>query len=224
MNWRDHKVLAIALRDQSLADCVAARFALRPFAWPVLGEQTTLSHIVVAKCQQSVEKLVKGFLLWQSASFDPAKGHAPFTETLDLPEGHRETIRELCFDLNRRDRNVVRELQWLESLAPYRPQAALGQEGMPQSLNIIPMNSEYPFWCPARKDWSRRPWVFPWKCPCVPSRPCEHFSGPCRNRTRGHSREESLTLLMTIGFQRPCQFGQKMAERLQIHHSLVSGM
>ncbi|HVA47509.1 MAG TPA: hypothetical protein VNH11_14155 [Pirellulales bacterium] len=30
MNWSDHKDLAVGLRDQGLADCVAARFALRP--------------------------------------------------------------------------------------------------------------------------------------------------------------------------------------------------
>jgi hypothetical protein len=79
--------LAVALRDQGLADYLAARFALRPTNLKLFGRPITFAHLVVAKSQQAVEKLTKGYLLWHSKSFDPTKGHAPFTHLLkDQPQ------------------------------------------------------------------------------------------------------------------------------------------
>ncbi|MEN9666667.1 MAG: hypothetical protein RLZZ326_3030, partial [Planctomycetota bacterium] len=61
MLWEKHKELAIALRNQGLADCLAARFALRPVELTIFGQPVTFAHLVVSKSQQSVEKLTKGF-------------------------------------------------------------------------------------------------------------------------------------------------------------------
>jgi hypothetical protein len=146
MNWRDHKTLAVGLRDQALADCIAARFALRPATFSLHHSQTTLAHLVTAKCQQSVEKLTKGYLLWHSGSFDPTRGHTPFTRTLGLPEKQRAVIDKLCMQLNRLSRRAVAELKWLESLAPHSPEALEGEKGYLQPLEGIQENSEYPYW------------------------------------------------------------------------------
>lgn len=146
VNWLEHKTLAIGLRNQGLADCVAARFALRPGVIRILGCDTTLAHLVVAKSQQSVEKLTKGYLLWHSKSFDPTKGHTPFTRALTLPDSQRLYLEALCFKLNRLDRRVVAELKWLESLAPQPPELPPEERSDLQSLTIIAENTEYPFW------------------------------------------------------------------------------
>jgi len=151
--WEKHKELAIALRNQGLADCLAARFALRPVELTIFGQPVTFAHLVVSKSQQSVEKLTKGFLLWQSQSFDPTKGHAPFTELIDdQPQNQRRTLARLMQTLNLANRSIVRELKWLESLAPTPPSIAADQRGSLQSLEIIQENTEYPFWSASQES------------------------------------------------------------------------
>lgn len=146
MNWQEYKTLALGLRNQGLADGVAARSALRPGVIRILGCDTTLAHLVVAKSQQSVEKLTKGYLLWHSKSFDPTKGHTPFSRALTLPESQRSYFDSLCFKINRLDRRVVAELKWLESLAPHSPELPPEESDNLQPLTIIAENTEYPFW------------------------------------------------------------------------------
>lgn len=147
MLWEKNKELAIALRNQGLADCLAARFGLRPVDLTLFGEPVTFAHLVVSKSQQSVEKLTKGYLLWHSRSFDPTKGHAPFTELIDEQSQHeRRALTRLIQALNLVNRSIVRELKWLESLAPTPPTVPEDQRGNLQPLEIIQENTEYPFW------------------------------------------------------------------------------
>jgi len=151
--WEKNKDLALALRNQGLADCLAARFALRPMDLKLFGQPVTFAHLVVSKSQQSVEKLTKGYLLWHSQSFDPTKGHAPFTELIeDLPQKHQRALTRLIQVLNLVNKSIIRELKWLESLAPKPPTVAEDQRGNLQSLEIIQENTEYPFWSPGRKS------------------------------------------------------------------------
>ena len=153
MLWEKHKELAIALRNQGLADCLAARFSLRTIDLKLFGEPVTFAHIVVSKSQQSVEKLTKGYLLWQSPSFDPPKGHAPFTQLIDdqLPN-HQPALSRLIQSLNLVNKSMVRELKWLESLAPKPPMVAEDKRGNLQPLEIIQENTEYPYWSVAQKS------------------------------------------------------------------------
>lgn len=147
MLWENNKTLALAMRNQGLADCLAARFALRPVDLRLFGQSVTFAHLVVSKSQQSVEKLTKGYLLWHSQSFDPTKGHAPFTELIeDQPQNHQRALMRLIQALNLVSRSIVRELKWLESLAPKPPTVAEDQRGNLQSLEIIQENTEYPYW------------------------------------------------------------------------------
>jgi hypothetical protein len=146
MNWQDHKILAGALREQGLADCIAARFALRPVSFPLFGNPTTLAHVVIGKSQQSVEKLLKGYLLWHSGAFDPTKGHRPLTETLTLPEKQRGVIEALCIRLNQLNPRVVGQIKWLENLAPHPPDVPEAERGNLQPLTGIQENAEYPYW------------------------------------------------------------------------------
>ena len=44
------------------------------------------------------------------------------------------------------NKSIVRELKWLESLAPKPPIVADDQRGNLQPLEIIQENTEYPFW------------------------------------------------------------------------------
>ena len=153
MLWEKHKELAIALRNQGLADCLAARFSLRTIDLKLFGEPVTFAHFVVSKSQQSVEKLTKGYLLWQFRSFDPTKGHSPFTQLIeDQPQNHQRALNRLIQSLNVVNKSIVRELKWLESLAPKPPIVDEDQRGNLQPLEIITENTEYPYWSAARNS------------------------------------------------------------------------
>lgn len=150
MNWQNHQVLAAALRDQGLADILAGKFCLRADEFTISGVVTTLGHVAVAKCQQGIEKLTKGYLLRLSGAFDPTKGHKPFTTALEQYDDLKKPMKRLLQSLNRANSRLVSELKWLESLAPAKPKPPAPPAGAPvvgpHPLNIIPMNSEYPFW------------------------------------------------------------------------------
>ncbi len=151
MLWQQHRDLAVALRDQGLADYLAARFALRPTGLTVFERPVTFAHLVVAKSQQAVEKVTKGYLLWHSQTFDPTKGHAPFTYLLeDQPPHQRKALERLIQALNHVNKKIVNQIKWLEALAPKPPVVSEAERGNPQPLNIILENSEYPFWSPAK--------------------------------------------------------------------------
>ena len=146
MNWQEPRRLALALRDQGLCDCIAARSNLRADNYRVLGRATNLAHLVVAKCQQSVEKIMKGYLLWHSGNFDPTKGHTPFTNALAAEPGPAREITALCTALNRHNHRRVAELKWLESMAPHPPLLNEDEKGLLVALQKIEVNSEYAFW------------------------------------------------------------------------------
>jgi hypothetical protein len=147
--WQNHKTLAAGLRDQGLIDCLVARYCLdHDGDFSTLDPPANLAHVVVAKAQQSVEKVTKGWLLWLSASFDPTKGHTPFTRQLES-QLERKELQRLLRDLDRLNRRAVKEVKWLEGLAPHAPTVPAGQGGAPQPLTIIAQNTEYPFWSPA---------------------------------------------------------------------------
>lgn len=151
MLWEKNKELAIALRNQGLADCLGARFALRPVDLQLFGEPVTFAHMVVSKSQQSVEKLTKGYLLWHSQSFDPTKGHAPFTELLEDQAQHNDrALKRLIQSLNLVNKSIVKQLKWLESLAPKPPTVSEDHRGKLQPLEIIQENTEYPYWSVAK--------------------------------------------------------------------------
>jgi len=150
VNWKQNKDLAIALRNQAFADCFAARFALRPGSHAILGVKCSFAHLVVAKSQQCVEKITKGFLLWHSKSFDPTKGHTPLANDSSLTKNQQERLDLLFIRLNRINSRVVSELKWLESLAPRPPQVPNELRGKMLDLSIIEENTEYPFWSEAK--------------------------------------------------------------------------
>lgn len=153
MLWLQHGVLAAALRDQGLADYLAARFALRPVQLRLFGQPVTFAHVTVSKAQQAVEKLTKGYLLWQFPSFDPTKGHSPFTSLIaDQPTHQSRALKRLTQTLNLVNRSIVRELKWLESLAPKLPIVPVADRGNRQPLHIIEENAEYPYWSSARNS------------------------------------------------------------------------
>lgn len=153
MLWQQNQDLALFLRDQGLADCLAARFALRPVGLTVFGQPVTFAHLVVSKSHQAVEKLTKGYLLWHSQSFDPTKGHAPFTNLIeDQPQHQRRALERLIQALNLVNKSIVRELKWLESLAPRSPTVPEAERGKLQPLHIIQENTEYPFWSQAKRS------------------------------------------------------------------------
>ena len=149
MQWQDHRTLAEALRDQGLIDCLVAWNCLRNNEEFLIFDRTVnQAHVVAAKSQQAVEKVTKGWLLWLSASFDPTKGHTPFTHELESLRERKE-LKRLLTSLNRLNPRVVKDIKWLESLAPHPPKVPADQHGYLQPLTIIGENTEYPFWSPA---------------------------------------------------------------------------
>jgi hypothetical protein len=148
--WQQNRELAVSLRNQGLADCLAARLALRPAELNLFGQKVTFAHLSVSKSQQAVEKLTKGYLLWHSQSFDPTKGHSPFTSLLeDQPPDQRRALERLVQALNLVNKSIVREIKWLELLAPKPPVVPEADRGNLQPLHILQENTEYPFWSPA---------------------------------------------------------------------------
>ena len=131
-----------------MADLLAARFALRPTQLSLSDRPITFAHLAVAKSQQAIEKVTKGYLLWHSRSFDPTKGHTPFTYLLE--DQTRPALQRLIQALNHVNKTIVRQIKWLESLAPKLPAVAEANRGNLQPLSIIPENTEYPFWSQAK--------------------------------------------------------------------------
>lgn len=147
MLWQQHRELATSLRDQALADYLAARLAIRSQELIVVDRVTTFAHLAVAKSQQAVEKITKGYLLWHSQSFDPTKGHTPFTQLLeDQPQHERKALERLVQALNHANKKIVRQVKWLETLAPRLPDVPESDRGNFQPLSLIAPNTEYPFW------------------------------------------------------------------------------
>jgi hypothetical protein len=99
VQWQDHRTLAEGLRDQGLVDCLVAWNCLKNNDEFVLFDRRmNLAHVVAAKAQQAIEKVTKGWLLWLSSSFDPTKGHTPFTRELESQVERRE-FKRLLFSL-----------------------------------------------------------------------------------------------------------------------------
>jgi hypothetical protein len=144
LNWHDHRILASSLRDQGLADLVTAKVCLNASDYFAFGRQFSHSHVVVSMGQQSIEKVTKGYLLWHTRSFDPTKGHRPFT--LSLGRVLPTEIQSLLQRLNRQSRSLVNRLRQLEAMSPQLPMVADEHRGQLQPLNILERNSEYPFW------------------------------------------------------------------------------
>ncbi len=102
-------------------------------------------HLVIAKSQQSVEKIMKGYLLWHEESFNPFGTHSIITGLIDKEIGGRTSrLRKVRETLQRSPGHLFEELKWLEASAPKAPKftnlAAL-------SSKDILHNSEYPFFC-----------------------------------------------------------------------------
>jgi hypothetical protein len=120
MIWQDHRVIAGGLRDQACADLLAARYLLLSRNFTINDQPTSFAHIVMAKCQQACEKLLKGFFLFSDRGFDPTAGHRPMTDTTELTE-HQLRRRESFFvAVNRGNSRIVSELKWIEGHAPLR--------------------------------------------------------------------------------------------------------
>lgn len=150
-NFADYETLANGLRDQGLADLVAARLAFRLDEFTINGKTTLLAHAVVSKCQQASEKLWKGYFLVHDPSFDPTKGHMPLTDRLDQFARHRP-VRNLLSLLDRHHKGAVAELKRIEKLAPNPPEVPDAEKGKPVSLTRVQRNSEYPFWSDSKQQ------------------------------------------------------------------------
>lgn len=154
MNWQHHQTLAAGYRDQGLADYLAARVVqqvapsidLRP------GLATSLAHVVVVKCQQASEKLIKSYRLWHDASFKPTAGHDPVADLLAQVGqigGQLAAVTELVAALNRAEPRLVGELRWLGRLAPRTPDVPPALVGTLLPLDLLVENTEYPYWLAA---------------------------------------------------------------------------
>lgn len=142
MIWQDPHIIADGLRDQACADLLVARFVLRSRAFNINGRQTTFAHLVVAKCQQACEKLLKGYLLFHDRHFDPASGHTPMTDMTELSERQRERLTWLFTILNRGNPRTVNDVKWVESHAPHRPRPMIGDT--PAPLGAMPVGMQFP--------------------------------------------------------------------------------
>lgn len=142
MIWQDHRLIADGLRDQACADLLAARFLLLSRTFTINGRPTTFAHVVMAKCQQACEKLLKGYFLFNDRTFDPTAGHRPMTETTELTEFQLRRRESFFIAVNRGNRRIVAELLWIESHAPHRPRPLYGDN--PAPLAVFPPNLQFP--------------------------------------------------------------------------------
>lgn len=142
MIWQDYRTIAGGLRDQACADLLAAAFLLRSQEFTINGQQTTFTHVVMAKCQQACEKLLKGYFLFVDRSFDPTAGHRPMSDTTEMTEHQIRRRDKFFITVNRGNSKIVSELKWIESHAPRRPQALIGEN--PAPLAAAPAGLQLP--------------------------------------------------------------------------------
>ncbi|MCE9590089.1 MAG: hypothetical protein K8S99_06160 [Planctomycetes bacterium] len=144
MIWQDHRIIAGGLRDQACADLLAARFLLQSRKFTINNQSTTFTHVVMAKCQQACEKLLKGYFLHTDRSFDPTAGHRPMTDTTELTEYQLQKRESFFVTVNRGNSGIVTELKWIESHAPHRPRPLIGNN--PAPLAALPPGLRFPEW------------------------------------------------------------------------------
>ncbi len=147
MDAQDRLSFACKLRDQGLVDLLIAQEVLlikKVFKLPGAQYLPPINryHLTIAKSQQSLEKVVKGYLLWHRESVSPFGGHAVITGIFDKQiGGNTSRLKKLRETLRRT--KIHGDIRWLESMAPKAPSGQRG--GADLNAADLVENAEYPF-------------------------------------------------------------------------------
>ena len=128
MLWQQHRELAVSLRDQGLADCLAARFALRPLELKLFGQPVTFAHLTASVLYNEAHAL-RHAMAMRDAGGDGASWSFDADHCQTHLAGAAEHVGKLADHV--RD-NYPQEAQWLQSLrdAEKNPGKMLARAGM----------------------------------------------------------------------------------------------
>jgi HEPN domain-containing protein len=148
LDAQDRLSFARKLRDQGLVDLLIAQeifLVTEVLKLPVAQNQPQINryHLTIAKSQQSLEKVVKGYLLWHQESVSPFGGHAVITGIFDKQIGGNTSRLEKLRRALRTAKKIHGDIRWLESAAPRAPSGRRGWADL-NAADLVE-NAEYPF-------------------------------------------------------------------------------
>jgi hypothetical protein len=146
MNAHERTELAMHTLYQGLADLLGARAYLDgqvslTFSTP-LG-RLELAHMAVSKSHQSVEKVLKGYLVFHGQSINPFRGHDPLTRVMNGEGGNASFLLKFRTTMRQSSGGIIHRLLSMEQMAPNPPPV---QDLDQIELTDLPINTEYPFW------------------------------------------------------------------------------
>src|SRR5436309_1933150 len=118
MNAEEQKVLAEKLRDQSNADLLIARANIRKKLFRIGAMRVNRNDLVISKCQQAAEKLLKSYFVWHGDQVKPFHAHSPMQDVLDGAGGETPRMRKFRETLQKHPQGLLSQIIRLENLAP----------------------------------------------------------------------------------------------------------
>jgi len=145
VNAEDRIELALLTRDQGLADLLAARAYLgsETLSFLTTRGKSDCAHVAVCKCQQSSEKVLKGYFLFHQQNLNPFSGHNPLQRVLAKSGRDTPFLQKFRLVIRQHPGGFLKGVQWLEGMVP-SPPATTNINKL--SLPDLPMNTEYAFW------------------------------------------------------------------------------
>ena len=151
MDLNERILLAEKLRDQSLADLLIARANLGQKGFRLGGVAINRNHLVISKCQQSAEKLLKSYFVRHGESVNPFRGHTPLQDVLSGTGGQTPRLNKFRDTVRQEPSGLLKQLTWLEDLAPTGAPNVSADLAM-LNFSDLAENTEYPFFCKSRGE------------------------------------------------------------------------
>jgi hypothetical protein len=151
MDAKEQKLLAEKLREQSLADLLIARANLGQTGFRLGDVRINRNHVVISKCQQSAEKLLKSYFLWHGDSVNPFHAHRPMQNVLAGTGGETPRLQKFRATVRQEPNGLLQQIMWLENLAPAGAPAGVANLSAINASDLGE-NTEYPFFCTKRAE------------------------------------------------------------------------
>lgn len=144
MDVNEQKLLAEKLRDQSLADLLVARANLGQKGFRLGEFRVNRNHVVISKCQQSSEKLLKSYFVWHGDSVNPFRAHTPMQDVLSGTGGQTTRLQKFRETVRQEPNGLLAQVTWLENLAPAGAPNGVADLSVINAIDLAE-NTEYPF-------------------------------------------------------------------------------
>jgi hypothetical protein len=145
MNVDEQKLLAEKMRDQSLVDLLIAQVNRGQKGFRLGAVQANRNHLVISKCQQSAEKLLKAYFVWHGDSLNPFRGHTPMQDVLGGKGGLTPRLQKFRRTVRQSPHGLLTQITWLENLAPSGAPNGVASLAALNATDLTE-NTEYPFY------------------------------------------------------------------------------